>query len=204
MPHFRKNPPADWLPRMARTHARSVNEQKGKALPASVLNIDGRIVTVRFEVDCNPALPALSMPIAESEYIRTPIQPGCKGVVMSADVSLEQMSALGAQRPSLVQDTANLGACFFLPLTNAQWEKLDADKLHLYGVRGVQLTNQLNGNASVTLTDNIVTLSTGGASITLEGGTVTITGNLVINGTPYKAHTHSNGNNGAPTGGVLG
>lgn len=34
-------------------------------------------------------------------------------------------------------------------------------------------------------------------------GNVNITGVLTINGTPYVAHTHSNGNMGSPTGGVI-
>ncbi|GBQ07514.1 hypothetical protein [Saccharibacter floricola] len=204
MPHFRKSPPSHHLPLMVRKHAGSVASHNRKALPASILSMNGRIATVQVEVDCNPALPPLTVPIAESEYVRTPLQPGCKGVLLGADLSLGAMSGLSTRRPTLTETSDNIGNAVFLPLTNAQWEKLDAEMLHLYGVRGVQLTNTLNGNASVTLTDNTITLSTGGASITLEGGTVTITGNLVINGTPYKAHTHSNGNNGAPTGGVLG
>lgn len=210
MPHFRKSPPADHLSQMTRAHTRSIRRQNGKALPASVQRIDGRIVTVRFEVDCNPALPPLTMPIAESEYVRTPIQPGCKGVAISADVSLEQMAALGSHRPSLMQDTANLGACFFLPLTNAQWEKLDADTLHLYGVAGTEIVNRLNGQTALRLLEERAMLTNGSATVSLDGGVTSITsgtivlnGTVIINGQPYKDHTHKNGNNGSPTGGVI-
>lgn len=79
------------------------------------------------------------------------------------------------------------------------------DCLHLfYGQSDLQLKAQqavlnspqidLNG----TNTTNI-----NSATITLQGDTVNINGNLVINGQAYTAHTHSNGNEGAPTGGVI-
>lgn len=203
MKTFRKSPPADWLPRLARTHARSVGEHDGKALPASVIAVQGRIVTVRFEVDCNPTLPPLNVPIAESEYMRAPIQPGCKGLVISADVSLGQMTGLGSRRPALNDSSPNLSSCLFLPLSHAEWKKLDGNMLQLYGVAGVQITDRLNGSSTITLTKDAVTLSTGSATVTLSGGRVEISGELIINGQPYKAHQHSNGNNGSPTGGVI-
>lgn len=203
MTSFRKTPPADWLSHLARRQASLVDEHRGRALPASVTAVQGRIVTVRLEVDCNPALPPLNVPIAESEYMRVPIQPGCKGLVVSADVSLGQMTGMGARRPALNDSSSNLSSCVFLPLSNAEWEKLDGNMLQLYGVAGVQITDRLNGSSTVTLTKDAVTLSTGAATVTLSGGKVEISGELIINGQPYKAHQHSNGNNGSPTGGVI-
>lgn len=203
MTAFRKSPPADWLPRLARTHARSVNEHNGKAFPATVTGMRGRIALVRLEVSSNPAPAPFRVPVAESEYVRTPIQPGCKGVVLSANAALGQMTGLGSRRPTPRDAPPNLGSCIFLPLTNAQWEALDNDTLHMYGVAGVQITDRLNGSSTVTLTKDGVTLSTGSATVTLSGGRVEISGELIINGQPYKAHQHSNGNNGAPTGGII-
>lgn len=40
-------------------------------------------------------------------------------------------------------------------------------------------------------------------TINLTGDTININGNLIINGQAYTAHTHSNGNQGNPTGGVI-
>lgn len=79
------------------------------------------------------------------------------------------------------------------------------DCLHLfYGQSDLQLKAQqtvlnspqidLNGTNAINATS---------ATITLEGNTININGNLVINGQAYTAHTHSNGNEGAPTGGVI-
>ena len=79
------------------------------------------------------------------------------------------------------------------------------DCLHLfYGQSDLQLKAEqtvlnspqidLNGTNAINATS---------ATITLEGDTVNINGNLVINGQAYTAHTHSNGNEGSPTGGVI-
>lgn len=79
------------------------------------------------------------------------------------------------------------------------------DCLHLfYGQSDLQLKAQqavlnspqidLNGTNAVNVNS---------ATITLQGDTVNINGNLIINGQAYTAHTHSNGNDGAPTGSVL-
>ena len=203
MTAFRKTPPADWLPRLARSHARSVNEHNGKAFPATVIGMRGRIALVRLEVSSNPAPAPFRVPVAESEYVRVPIQPGCKGVVISADAALDQMTGLGTRRPTPRDVPLNLGSCVFLPLTNAQWEALDDDTLHMYGVAGVEILDRLNGQSALRLTEDHATLSTGSATVTLSGGRVEISGELVINGQPYKTHQHSNGNNGAPTGGVI-
>lgn len=203
MTSFRKSPPADWLPRLARSHARSVNEHNGKAFPATVAGMQGRIALVRLEVSSNPAPPPFRVPVAESEYVRTPIQPGCKGVVLSAKSSLGQMTGLGARRPTPRDVPLNLGSCVFLPLTNAQWAAMDNDTLHMYGVAGVEILNRLNGRSALRLTEDHATLTNGQATVSLDGGKVTLTGELVINGQPYKAHQHSNGNNGSPTGGVI-
>lgn len=79
------------------------------------------------------------------------------------------------------------------------------DCLHLfYGQSDIQLKAEqtilnspqidLNGTNEINAT---------GATITLEGDTIKINGNLIINGQTYTAHTHSNGNEGNPTGGVI-
>lgn len=79
------------------------------------------------------------------------------------------------------------------------------DCLHLfYGQSDLQLKAQqavlnspqidLNGTNAANINS---------ATITLQGDTVNINGNLIINGQAYTAHTHSNGNEGQPTGGVI-
>ena len=79
------------------------------------------------------------------------------------------------------------------------------DCLHLfYGQSDLQLKAQQAILNSPQIDINATNaLNAASATITLEGDTVNINGNLVINGQAYTAHTHSNGNEGAPTGGVI-
>lgn len=79
------------------------------------------------------------------------------------------------------------------------------DCLHLfYGQSDLQLKAQqaVLNSPQIDLNGTNV-LNAASATITLEGDTININGNLVINGQAYTAHTHSNGNEGAPTGGVI-
>lgn len=79
------------------------------------------------------------------------------------------------------------------------------DCLHLfYGQSDLQLKAQqaVLNSPQIDLNGTNV-LNATSATITLEGDTININGNLVINGQAYTAHTHSNGNEGAPTGGVI-
>ena len=79
------------------------------------------------------------------------------------------------------------------------------DCIHLfYGQSDIQLkTEQTIINSSQIDLNGTNTTNINGATITLEGDTVNINGNLIINGQAYTAHTHSNGNNGNPTGGII-
>ena len=79
------------------------------------------------------------------------------------------------------------------------------DCLHLfYGQSDLQLKAQqaVLNSPQIDLNGTNV-LNATSATITLEGDTININGNLVINGQAYTAHTHSNGNEGNPTGGVI-
>lgn len=83
------------------------------------------------------------------------------------------------------------------------------DAVAIVGIRSLPqmitiLTDCLNlfyGNSSFNLQTDAANLNS--ATITLQGDTININGNLVINGQAYTAHTHSNGNDGSPTGGVI-
>lgn len=56
-------------------------------------------------------------------------------------------------------------------------------------------------SGTITLDGNIINLSA--SSINLNADTININGNLIINGIPFTDHVHSNGNQGANTGGVV-
>lgn len=50
---------------------------------------------------------------------------------------------------------------------------------------------------------NAETITLSANTINLDASTININGNLIINGTPFVDHVHSNGNEGANTGGVV-
>lgn len=83
------------------------------------------------------------------------------------------------------------------------------DAVAIVGIRSLPqmiqiLTDCLHlfyGNSSLQLKEAQADLNS--STINLTGDTININGNLVINGQAYTAHTHSNGNEGAPTGGVI-
>lgn len=55
--------------------------------------------------------------------------------------------------------------------------------------------------ALVNITENSINIT--GGEITINGSIVSISGDTTIDGKTFLSHTHSNGNNGSPTGGVL-
>ncbi len=57
-----------------------------------------------------------------------------------------------------------------------------------------------DGNFNIITTG---TLNINADKINLTANTININGTLIINGQPYLNHTHSNGNQGNPTGGVI-
>lgn len=83
------------------------------------------------------------------------------------------------------------------------------DAIAILGIRS--LPNMINiltdclhlfyGNSSLQLKNTETDINSN--TINLSANTININGNLVINGKPYTAHTHSNGNEGNPTGGVI-
>lgn len=71
------------------------------------------------------------------------------------------------------------------------------DALHLfYGA-----SQLIMKDAETTLSSTSVNVT--GTTVNVTGTNVNITGTLTINGQPYLSHTHSNGNEGSPTGGVI-
>lgn len=57
-----------------------------------------------------------------------------------------------------------------------------------------------DGNFNIITTGN---LNINADTINLTANTININGELIINGQPYLSHTHSNGNQGNPTGSVI-
>lgn len=203
MDQSRKLPIYEGIKRTAQQASSRQYELAGRCMPASVVSVSGSIVTVKFELKTDFNLMHLAVPVLGSEYIRLPIQEGCKGFVVSSDYYLGAMSGLGPGVATM-RLTGNMSNLVFIPIGNKNWATVDGNKLVLYGVDGVTITDKQGGTSSVTITSDSVSMKTSDASVVCSGSGVDITGTLTINGQAYMSHTHTNGNQGNPTGGVIG
>lgn len=166
----------------------------GKALPCTVAALvgnTGAIVTINFDLTTTPfTLPQVTVPVLGFEYIRYPIQVGCKGVALPCDVIIGNVSGLGASRTNL-RSPANLSSLVFVPVGNSAWSATDdANSLVLYGPHGV-IIRDANNTASVKVSANQVQMKVGGNTVTVSSSGIDIEGTLTINGKLYANHEHS-------------
>lgn len=190
----------------AKQRAQNAIQRLGKALPASVVSVSGAIVTVNFEVQSGYTLPQVKVPLFGPEYIRYPIQQGCKGVVFPADAYLGGMSGLGGGVATLAPPP-NLTALVFFPIGNAGWSAVDPNATTIYGPNGVVLRDE--GSACIfTLTPDGIsikvpsgqqiaiqgnggTINIADANVTATNSTVAVTGgDISADGISLKTHVH--------------
>ncbi|QHP80640.1 hypothetical protein EO763_12260 [Pectobacterium odoriferum] len=202
-------------------------QSAGKVLPASIVGRSGNMVTVSFELRDTPyVFPQVTIPLFGPEYIRYPMQPGDKGIVIPADTYLGGVSGQGGGVADLTPP-ANLSALVFLPISNTEWEGVDGQVLTLYGAEGVTIRDA-GSNTTFLLTPQSIAIATPDSfAVTVGGTTLTLTkqgwslagqsGSLqdaTANTSPrimhegwqqllawLNSHQHSNGNGGADTGG---
>lgn len=172
MDNVQKTPLAMAINTAAQRKVRDAISQLGRALPASVVEVTGSIVRVKFEVDASPfTLPTVTVPVQTPEYIRLPIQVGDKGIVLPCDAPIGNMSGLGGGTPKLSL-IANLSSLTWFPIGNSGWSAAtDPNKIELYGPDGAILRNRAGdsklevSNTDITITANgdvILTPKTGG------------------------------------------
>lgn len=146
-------------------------EKIGQSLPCSVAAVDGAIITVNLLLQDLFPLPMVTVPIAESIYVRLPIQVGDLGFTVAATAYLGGVSGLGGGSAGPWQPS-NLGAMVFVPLGNMNWAAaIDPDAVQIQGPNGFIL---LNGDATYKITAN-----SDGITIDMPGN-----GALIVNGLP--------------------
>jgi hypothetical protein len=153
-----------------------------QSFPCYVTSVNGSIVTVKFDVNVPDGitLPEVTCPVAGSEYIRYPIQPGCKGYCIPADVSLRKASGLGTGTPDL-SDPGNLTALVFFPFGNTAFFAVNGEYLFMYGETGVEITTK-NQDCKLTLTSTGIIIDLNGGNLVVNNGNTTMNGNLTVNG----------------------
>lgn len=196
----------------------------GNQLPCTVVETDGRFVTVNFEVvNTTLPLPQITIPIAGWQWMRYPVQVGDAGVTVSIDVNVAFIAHVVNGKTTMVP-SGNFGpTLLFLPVMQKDmFTAPDPNALIGYGPNGVQLfdydpTKQpdenINSLLKVTPTSVNIILKSGiainisGDTISIEAsnvnimGDVTISGILKAGGIEFNTHYHSDpqgGNTGGP------
>lgn len=188
--NVQKTPLGLSLNRFARSKALDQIAKTGRSLPCQVVSIKGSIVQVAFQVQqpagwTQPTIPNVTIPVAGSEYIRQPIQPGCKGFAIAADAYLGGMSGIGGGIATLTTP-GNLTALVFQPIGNSGWFVVDGNILTQYGPGGVTLMDQ-GQTTFVKLVPGEITLSAGGHELVISSA------GIVMDGIVFGTHVHQQG-----------
>ncbi|MDG9770875.1 hypothetical protein [Klebsiella michiganensis] len=199
----------------------------GKVLPATIVRQSGKMVTVSFSLTNIPfTLPQVTIPLFGPQYVRYPMQPGDRGIVIPADTYIGGMSGLGGGVADLTQP-ANLSALVYLPISHTEWQDVDGQVVTVYGPEGVTLRDS-GSNTTFLLKPESIAISTpesftvtvGGTVFSLTAGRWSLSGDAghlqdsVASTSPaimhagweslvawLNSHEHSNGNDGNDTGG---
>ncbi|WP_155308299.1 hypothetical protein [Burkholderia gladioli] len=156
---------------LALNRAQQAIQKLGRALPCRVVDVNGAIVTVAFEIQNSPqALPNVTIPKAESPWIRMPTQVGDKGVTMPADAYLGGISGLGGGVATTTQ-RANLTALVFVPVSNSSSAPIDSNMAQIQGPAGVILQTA-DGNVALTLNETGITIKIGSQTFTWDAAGV--------------------------------
>ncbi|MCM2546200.1 hypothetical protein [Burkholderia glumae] len=197
--NYAKLPLQDSLSRVAIGRAQQAINATGNALPCRVTAVSGSIVTVAFEVTGIWTLPPITIPKAESPWIRMPTQVGDKGVTMPADVYLGGISGLGGGTADF-RRRGNLSALVFVPVSNSGSPPDDPNAAQVCGPNGMIARTTQGTESSAVVNQEGVTLTYGGASLALTsagivmsfgGRTIVLNADgLSIDGNSYENHTH--------------
>jgi len=154
----------------------------GFQLPCRVTAVNGSIVTVNFEIDTGGefTFPPVTCPIAQSTYVRLPVQVGDYGVCLAADARLGGVTGLGTGLAPL-ELPFNLGALVYVPIGNKNWSSVDPNAVNINAPNGAVIRDT-NNNTTITLVPSGVTVVHGSTRMVIDSAGVTITGNLTVHG----------------------
>ncbi|PNO45529.1 hypothetical protein MC52_024800 [Klebsiella michiganensis] len=199
----------------------------GKVLPATIVRQSGKMVTVSFSLtNILFTLPQVTIPLFGPQYVRYPMQPGDRGIVIPADTYIGGMSGLGGGVADLTQP-ANLSALVYLPISHTEWQDVDGQVVTVYGPEGVTLRDSgsnttflLKPESIAISTPDSFTVTVGGTVFSLTGSKWSLSGDAghlqdsEASTSPaimhagwqsllswLNSHEHSNGNDGNDTGG---
>ncbi len=154
----------------------------GVALPCVVTAVKGPMVAVSFQVQ-GVSLPQVTLPTAQSQYFRLPIQVGDKGLTIPGDVPLDGIDGTGVAGAVPYFRPGNLSGLMFMPISNTSWEDVGNIAV-VQGPDGVTLQD-IAKTATIKIVENTITLSAGGHTLVVGNDGV------VIDGKVFASHEHS-------------
>lgn len=192
-------------------------EQQGSALPCHVVAVSGSIVTVAFDVQGPWTLPRITIPKAESPWIRMPTQVGDKGMTIPSDAYLGGISGLGGGTASMTRTPGNLSALVFVPVSSLGSPPSNQNAAIVQGPDGAIIQTTSGTASSIVVNSSGITMTFGSTVVTINASGVSITGNTTVTGTlgstgnmtagsiDLQTHYHSgvttgSGNTGGPSG----
>ena len=156
----------------------------GWQLPCRVIAVNGAIVTVNFEIDTGGqyTFPPVTCPIAQSTYVRLPVQIGDLGMCISADARLGGVTGLGIKGAlAPLGFPFNLGALVYVPLGANDWSNVDSNAVNINAPNGVVIRDTEN-NCTITLLPTGVTVAIGSTSLVVDSTGVIVNGKFTVNG----------------------
>lgn len=187
-------------------------------LPCKVLSVDYNNGTVDVEIQGKQDMgygayekfPILSdIPILEPHrtsraYIITPIKSGDSGLLEFLDFNCSNYNSDGNTEPTLDPELHSINSSVFINGYIPQSNLIDISDTDCPIIMGLNdKTFTLNVNEAGRLTINASDVDIKADNVNIDGGNISISGNTTIDNKNFLTHTHSNGNQGNPTGGVL-
>lgn len=166
------------LPRALRGAVADGKQIEGQSWPCHVVAVEGAIVTIAFDVSGDFTLPQVTCPIAESRYVRLPVQVGDTGYAAAAGARLGGVTDLGTGVAPLALPS-NLGALVFFPLGRKSWETIDANAVVIQAPNGSKILTD-DGASEIIVDTNQVRITQGDVTVTITGGVVTVTADHVV------------------------
>ena len=178
------------LNQQARGQALAVIEQTGRALPCTVTAVNGSLVTVKFEVTGPWTLSPLTLPKAESQWLRAPTQIGDTGYTAPADTFLGGISGQGTGLADLNTRYGNMTTLVWVPVAAISFVVTpDANKPWVNGPSGATISD----TAQTTVTTNDTTTKTIAHTVFGAEGTGATTVEMILDGVHNKiTHTLTN------------
>lgn len=193
-----------WLQQDLNAHAtnRALHEieRTGQALPCVVTAVNGSLVTVSFEVQGGPwTLPPLTLPKAESQWLRAPTQVGDFGMTVPADTYLGGISGFGGTA-DLTVDYGNMSSLVWVPVASTAFGAApDPDKAWVNGPNGAILgDDQQQVSVVCDAKEGSVTIAAGGNTWTFDSTGLTLSTGIVAETHLHGGVTTGSGDTGEP------